>query len=86
MNNLGEKLKELREEKAISQMKLSKIVGITQAAIARYELNITEPKASDIKKFCLFFGVSSDYLIGLEDEAGSKIYNNYGIHNGNVKF
>ena len=67
MDSLGEKLKELREEKELSQMKLSKLIGITQAAIARYELNITEPKASDIKKFCLFFGITSDYLIGLED-------------------
>lgn len=86
MENLGQKLKELREEKKLSQMKLSKKINITQAAIARYELNITEPKASDLKKFCLFFDVTSDYLIGLEDDTGSKIYNNYGIHNGNIKF
>lgn len=86
MEKLGQRLKELREEKNISQMKLSKIIGITQAAIARYELDISEPRASDIKKYCLYFDISSDYLIGLEDETGSKTYNNYGIHNGNVNF
>ena len=48
-------------------MQLSNLVEITQSAIARYELNITEPKASDIKKFCVFFDVTSDYLLGLED-------------------
>lgn len=68
MVGLGEKLKDLREEKELSQMKLSKLIDITQPAIARYELNITEPKASDIKKFCLFFGITSDYLIGLEND------------------
>lgn len=67
MKGLGEKLKELRIEKGISQMQLSNLVEITQSAIARYELNITEPKASDIKKFCVFFDVTSDYLLGLED-------------------
>ena len=67
MKGLGEKLKELRTEKGISQMQLSNLVEITQSAIARYELNITEPKASDIKKFCVFFDVTSDYLLGLED-------------------
>ena len=67
MKGLGEKLKDLRTEKGISQMQLSHLVEITQSAIARYELNITEPKASDIKKFCEFFGVTSDYLLGLEE-------------------
>ena len=68
MDILGIRLKELREEKGLSQMQLSKQIDITQPAIARYELNKTEPRASDIKKFCLFFGVTADYLIGLENE------------------
>ena len=68
MDILGIRLKELREEKGLSQMELSKRIDITQPAIARYELSKTEPRASDIKKICLFFGVTADYLIGLENE------------------
>ena len=67
MEKLGERIKELRQEQKISQMQLSKQTGITQAAIARYELNISEPRATEIKKLCDFFGVTSDYLIGLDD-------------------
>jgi len=88
MKGLGERIRELREEKELSQMKLSKAVGITQAAIARYELNLTEPKASDIKKLCDFFGVTSDYLIGLDEIFTNKntiVYHN-STHNGNNKF
>lgn len=50
MNTFGEKLKELREEFNLSQMELSKKISISQPAIARYELNKTEPRLSDIKK------------------------------------
>lgn len=67
MNGFGEKIKELREEKGLSQMNLSKQIDITQSAIARYELELTEPRASDIKKICEFFNVTSDYLIGLDN-------------------
>ena len=48
---LGQRLRELREEKGLSQMNLSKQIDITQSAIARYELELTEPRASDIKKY-----------------------------------
>ena len=62
MYGLGERLKELREEKQISQKELSNKTGITQASIARYELNITEPKATEIKKLSEFFNKTSDYI------------------------
>lgn len=68
MVTFGEKLKELREEKGISQMELSKLLDISQPAIARYELNKTEPRISDIKKICVYFDVSADYLIGIKNE------------------
>lgn len=48
-------------------MELSKKVDISQPSIARYELNKTEPKASDIVKLAKFFDVSTDYLLGLSE-------------------
>ena len=66
MENFGTLLKELREEKELSQMELSKQIDITQSSIARYELNKTEPKLTDIKKIAIFFDVSADFLLGLE--------------------
>ena len=68
MENFGTLLKELREEKELSQMELSKQIDITQSSIARYELNKTEPKLTDIKKIAIFFGVTADYLLGLKDD------------------
>jgi len=65
--NFSEKLKELRAEKNLSQMELSKITGISQSALARWELNKTEPTASAIVLLAKYFDVSCDYLLGLED-------------------
>lgn len=65
--NIGKIIKELREEKGLSQMELSKNCDIPQATIARYELNKTEPTAKNIIKLADYFGVCSDYLLGRQE-------------------
>lgn len=86
MNNLGETIKRLRNESNLTQPQLAKMMGVSNGIISIWENNINEPKATYIKKLALIFGVSSDLILGLEDEGGSKTYNNYGTHNGDVKF
>ena len=63
----AERLKELREEKGLSQMKLAKQTGLSQSSIARWELSQSEPTASDILVLCKFFGESADYILGNKD-------------------
>lgn len=48
-------------------MELSKLTGISQSAIAKWELNKTEPTASALITLAEFFGESVDYLLGLKD-------------------
>ena len=62
-----ERLKELRKAKDMSQAALSKATGISQSAIAKWELGRTEPTASAIVTLAKFFGESTDYLLGMED-------------------
>lgn len=45
-----------------------------------------QPTAENIYTVAVFFNVTADYLLGLEDETGAKTYNNFGVHNGNVHF
>ena len=69
MNDTFEiRLKELRIEKSLSQASLAVEIGVTQKAIDFWEKGINEPKASYIIKLAKFFGVSSDYLLGIEDD------------------
>ena len=67
MNKFAERLKDLREERGLTQYELSKQVNISHACINRWEKNLRVPNIDSIIILCKFFGCSSDYLIGLED-------------------
>ncbi|MBR4002503.1 MAG: helix-turn-helix transcriptional regulator [Clostridia bacterium] len=47
--------------------RFGKKIGVTQKAIDFWKKQINEPKASYIIALSNFFGVSSDYLLGIED-------------------
>ena len=67
MQNFGEKIKELRLEKGMSQKQLAEQIGQAQSTLVYWETNKQEPTISALKKLCLYFNVSADYLLGLED-------------------
>lgn len=62
-----ERLKELRSAKGLSQMQLALAVGISQSAIAKWELGKTEPTASAIILLAAFFHETTDYLLGVTE-------------------
>ena len=66
-NKFAERLKDLRKEKGLSQMDLALATRISQSAIAKWELNKTEPTASALITLSQFFGESTDFLLGLTD-------------------
>ena len=61
------RLIDLRIEKGLSMKQLANVLGATDAAISNWENCINEPKISYLKLIALYFGVSTDYLLGLED-------------------
>ena len=63
----AERIKELRKERGLSQMELSKATGLSQSAIAKWELEKTEPTASALMVLSRFFEESVDFLLGLCD-------------------
>lgn len=62
-----ERLKELRIENNLSQMQLAQKTGLSQSAIAKWELGKTEPTASAIITLAKFFNETTDYILGLVD-------------------
>lgn len=62
------KLRKLREEKRLNQQKLAMELNITQAAISKYELGLSEPDIEMLKNIASFFNVSVDYLIDYSDD------------------
>lgn len=57
-----------REDMDIRQEDLGKKIGLTQRKISRLERGDTQPTIEEIKKICIFFNLSADYMLGLSDE------------------
>jgi len=62
-----EMLRGLREDKDLTQQDIANLLQIGRTMYRRYELGETEIPTRHLKTLCLFYGVSSDYLLGLPD-------------------
>ena len=67
MKIFAERLKELRNEKNLSLIELSKELKISNATLCRWENNICDIKGEQLVVLSKYFNVSIDYLLGLED-------------------
>ena len=66
-NNFGKKLKELRIEKGFTLKYVAEQFNVTIRTICRYEEGTREPSIEMLIKFCDFYDVTADYLIGRTD-------------------
>lgn len=62
------RLKELRRERKISQLKLALDLNMNQNSISRYENLEREADYRTLIRFADYFGVSLDYLLGRCDK------------------
>ncbi|MBQ7880388.1 MAG: helix-turn-helix transcriptional regulator [Clostridia bacterium] len=67
MSKFPEKLKELKQELGLSNMKIGKAIGVGDTTVCRWENGKADIKSKELVKLAKFFGVSTDYLVGLED-------------------
>ena len=62
------RLKKLRKERKISQLRLAIDLNMNQNAISRYENLEREADYKTLIKFADYFNVSLDYLLGRTDK------------------
>jgi transcriptional regulator with XRE-family HTH domain len=62
----GERLRYLRAEKNLGQVRLAKELNVGKSIISLWELNSCEPTLSNLIAIANFFCVTIDYLAGLE--------------------
>ena len=67
MEKFAERLKDLRNEKGITQDKLAEETGLSQAALANWENGKRSPSAAAIITLAKYFNVTTDYLLGITD-------------------
>ena len=66
---IGERIKELRTQKKLTQSALAKIVGLTYIQIGRYETQKSNPSSDVLQKMANALDTTTDYLmIGSQDD------------------
>ena len=68
MSSFAERLKELRQEKRLSQDALAEILDISQTGISYWELGVRRPTSDFIIAIAKYFNVTTDYLLGVSDD------------------
>lgn len=68
MQYFGDKLRELRLEKHMTQKELANKIGLVKGTISAYEQGKKYPSVDVLIKLCSTLHTSADYLLGLSDE------------------
>lgn len=64
----GARLRELREEKGVSMIELARAIGVSDAAVCKWENGLAEPKLSYVLRLAEYFDCTVDYISGNDDE------------------
>ena len=75
MAELRLRLRELREERELSQAEMAKKLGVSQQTYSRYEFHTTEIPLKLLICLSEYYDTSTDYLLGItnQDKAYPKI-------------
>ena len=65
---LGERIKNLRMNKNLSQVDLTKCLGVTKQSVSNWENENIMPSIEMLIKIANYFSVSTDYLLGLSEK------------------
>ena len=67
MKVFGERLKDLRHEKNLTQQQLANELSVSGNTVHAWETNKQEPSMAMLLKLSSIFGVSLDFLFGKSD-------------------
>lgn len=74
---IGEKIKILRKQQGITQEKLAAYLNITSQAVSKWENETALPDLTLIPAIANLFGVSTDYLLGVDTDENEEVINDY---------
>lgn len=64
---IADRIKELREKNGMTQTQLAKRLCVSRNAVNSWEMSISTPSSIYLVELSKIFGVSTDYLLSLED-------------------
>lgn len=68
MVNMGNKLKNLRKQKRLTQKQVADRIGLAISAVSSYESGTRYPSYDVLIKLARIYHVSTDYLLGMTDK------------------
>lgn len=77
MERFGERLRDLRRGMDLTQKKLADVFQTTNSSVCDWECGRSQPDLETLVALADFFDVTTDYLLGREDEIGEKVKKNY---------
>ncbi len=66
MVELGNRLRQMRKNRNLTQRQLAELVGVTHSVISCYEMGDRTPSPDILRKLAATLHVTSDYLLGIE--------------------
>lgn len=66
---LADRIKTLRERAGLTQAEIARQLGISRAGVNAWEMGLSVPSTPYVVELAKKFGVSTDYLLGMEDTA-----------------
>lgn len=73
MEIFGLRIKRELKEQGKKQVELAKYLNVQKSTLSEWLNNNNEPPMEIIPEIAVYLGVTTDYLLGLEDETGAKI-------------
>ena len=65
--NYRTRMRNLREDRDLTQREVARVINKSQQGYSHIEEGRAELKIEDMIKLCKFYGVSSDYFIGMSE-------------------
>ena len=81
----GQRLKNLRIKNDELQSDLAKILNVDVSMVSLWENGKNYPEVKKLIDIALHYNVSTDYLLGIENETGAKTYINNSFNKFNNK-
>lgn len=70
----NDRLRALRQQRAMTQAEVARELNISQAAYSKYEVGTSSPNPETLAKLANLLGVSADYLVGSDNNKDRQGY------------
>ena len=78
-NIFSARLTDLLKENNLSKRGFAQKIGVSAMSVSDWTTGKVQPTAENIYTVAVYFDVTADYLLGLEDETGAKTFHNFDV-------